>query len=78
MGELLELFMTLLGLTGGLGVGSVGVDKGSGGSEKLKAGAEGVSEGSYETPFRPGPPLDACEHYSINQGSGPFFINGDV
>lgn len=43
MGELLELFMTLPGFTSKLGEGSLGVDRGGGGSEKSKAGAEGDS-----------------------------------
>lgn len=42
IGEELELFMTVLGLTGGLGVPSLGTDRGDGGSEKLKA--DGISE----------------------------------
>lgn len=39
IGEELELFMTLLGLTGGLGVRSLGTERGAGGSKKSKADA---------------------------------------
>ena len=44
IGEALELFITLPGVTGRLGVGSSWTDRASGGSEKLNAGAEGISE----------------------------------
>ena len=39
IGEELELFMTLLGSTGGLGVLSLGTERGAGGSKKSKADA---------------------------------------
>lgn len=39
IGEALELFMTLLGSTGGLGVLSWGTERGAGGSKKSKADA---------------------------------------
>lgn len=42
IGEELELFMTLLGLTGGLGVGSLGTERGAGGSKKSKADAMSI------------------------------------
>ena len=42
IGEELELFMTVLGFIGGLGVRSLGTERGDGGSEKLNA--DGVSE----------------------------------
>lgn len=42
IGEELELFMTVLGVTGGLGMRLLGTERGDGGSEKLKA--DGTSE----------------------------------
>lgn len=42
IGEDLELFMTVLGLIGGLGVRSLGTERGAGGSEKSKA--DGILE----------------------------------
>ena len=46
-------------------MGSLGTDRGSGGFEKLKAGAERSSEGSYAMPFKPGPPFDDCRSVHI-------------